>query len=195
MYGAFKISDPKLNTLCYQILGVLLRQPRSGYDIVKQLENIRPVKTSQVYPTLARLEKDGLVVSIDVAQEGRPNKRVYSPTEAGKQELTQWIGQEPEPPVLRDDFLTMIYSGWVKEPAEVIAMFERRIKYLHSIMEQMEGLLAALMVSHPDSLKDPRDWHFYRHILLARRLTGYQQEVIWSRSVINQLQDAAPPAI
>ena len=100
MYGAFKISDPKLNTLCYQILGVLLRQPRSGYDIVKQLENIRPVKTSQVYPTLARLEKDGLVVSIDVAQEGRPNKRVYSPTEAGKQELTQWIGQEPEPPVL-----------------------------------------------------------------------------------------------
>ncbi len=84
MDGGLVISEPKLNTLCYQILGVLLRKPRSGYDIVKQLENIRPVKTSQVYPTLARLEKQGLVLSHDVEQAGKPNKRVYSTTANGK---------------------------------------------------------------------------------------------------------------
>ena len=189
MDGAFKIAEQKLNTLCYQILGVLLREPRSGYDIVKQLENIRPVKTSQVYPTLARLEAQGLVISRDVKQEGRPNKRVYSVTDPGKADLIAWIGSEPELPVLRDDFLTMIYSAWTKDPAEVIAMFERRLDYLQATMHRMESLLAELMVTDPDCLKDPRHWHFYRHILLSRRLASYQQESIWSRGVIHRLKE------
>ncbi len=190
MDGGGVISEPKLNTLCYQILGVLLREPRSGYDIVKQLENIRPVKTSQVYPTLARLERQGLVISRDVLQKGKPNKRVYSTTDDGKMILIDWIGQEPDPPVLRDDFLTMIYSGWTKEPEEVIAMFEQRITYVHETMQRMEVLIADLVTIDPRCLKDPRHWHFYRHILLSRRLSIYQQEAIWSRGVINLLREA-----
>ncbi|WP_112322770.1 PadR family transcriptional regulator [Oceanibium sediminis] len=180
----------KLNTLCYQCLGVLLREPQSGYDIVKQLQVIRPVNTSQVYPTLMRLEKQGLVQSEELQQTGRPNKRIYTVTGAGREALTDWIGTEPEPPVLRDDFLTMVYSAWTKEPAEVVAMFERRLRYLHTAMERLENLLARHRARFPEAVKNPRDWRFYRSILLARRIASLQEDVIWSRGVIHMLEDA-----
>ena len=103
---------PNLNTLCFQILGVLLRQPRSGYEIVKQLEYVRPVKTSQVYPTLARLENYGFVVSDDVVQDGRPNKRVYSVTAAGESTVKDWIGTDPAPPIWRETRLINSACVW-----------------------------------------------------------------------------------
>lgn len=182
--------DLKLNTLCYQILGVLLRRPRSGYDIVKQLENIRPVKTSQVYPTLARLEKIGLVRSQEVHQTSRPNKRIYSVLEKGEIVLMDWVGTEPEPPVWKDDFLTMIYSAWTKDPEDVLAMFERRLNYLTSVMEMMRDLLAEHRNKYPEEIFDPRDWRFSRDILLNRRLMSYEQEVVWSKGVMFRLTEA-----
>jgi len=181
---------PKLNTLCFQILGVLLREPRSGYDIVKQLESIRPVTTSQIYPTLARLEKAELVASENVLQDGRPNKRVYTVTDRGREALTGWIGSEPEPPVLRDDFLTMLYSAWIKEPSEVVEMLNRRLDYLHETMGWLETLLAAHRAKHAEEIRNPRDWRFYRDVLLARRIASLQEEAIWSRGVIHKLQEA-----
>ena len=180
----------KLNTLCYQILGVLLREARSGYEIVKQLEYIRPVKTSQVYPTLTRLQQQGLVTATDVPQEGRPDKKVYDVTAQGRAALTDWIGTEPEPPVLRDDFLTMVYSAWTKEPEEVVSMFERRLEQLRAMKEEMETVLAKHQVQEPQGRQDPRNWRFFREHLLLRRIGSLQQEMLWSRGVIEALKDS-----
>lgn len=180
----------KLNTLCYQILGVLLRRPRSGYDIVKQLENIRPVKTSQVYPTLARLEKIGLVSSEEIHQTSRPNKRIYSVLEKGESVLMGWVGTEPEPPVWKDDFLTMLYSAWTKEPEDALAMFDRRLDYLTGVMDMLRTLLAEHRNKYPAEIFDPRDWRFSRDILLNRRLMSYEQEVVWSKGVMFRLTEA-----
>ncbi|TNF21448.1 MAG: PadR family transcriptional regulator [Rhodobacteraceae bacterium] len=182
--------EAKLNTLCYQCLGILLREPQSGYDIVKQLEPIRPVNTSQVYPTLTRLEKQGLVKSEELAQTGRPNKRVYTVTEDGRDVLTDWIGTEPDPPVLRDDFLTMLYSAWTKDPEEVVAMLERRLDYLHATMQWLETLLGEHRARYPEEIKNPRDWRFFRNVLLARRIANFQEEAVWSRGVIHMLKEA-----
>ncbi len=179
----------KLNTLCFQILGVLLRQPRSGYEIVKQLEMVWPVKTSQIYPTLARLEKMGLVVSDDVEQQGRPNKRVYSVTRSGEKTLRDWVGTEPAPPVWRDEFLTMLYSAWTKDPQQVLAMFECRLKYLDDTMNMLRSRLAEHRATFPEELKNPRNWHFFRDILISRRLFNYEQELVWSQSVIYKLRE------
>ena len=140
-------ADKKLNNLSYQVLGVLARQPRSGYDIVKQLEHFRPAKTSQVYPTLAKLEEQGLVASQDVAQTSRPNKRLYTVTEAGQLELIAWVGTEPDAPYNRDDFLTMVYSAWLKSPEDVLEMFEARMEALVSV--QSRGMPVNVAIDGP----------------------------------------------
>ncbi|MBB6014546.1 DNA-binding PadR family transcriptional regulator [Aquamicrobium lusatiense] len=176
-----------LNNLGYQILGVVTRVPRSGYDIVKQLEHFRPAKTSQVYPTLSKLEAAGLVVAEDVEQEGRPNKKVYSATPEGRQALTDWIGTEPEIPYSRDDFLTMIYSAWLKDPADTRRMVEARIERIDRQVAQVQSDLARLIADHPVEIRDPSRWRFYRHSLQGRRLMLAQAERVWCLSLLYQL--------
>ena len=50
-----------------------------------------PLNAGQIYTTLSRLERDGLVDDDAVAQNGRPNKRVYRLTDAGQAELRGWV--------------------------------------------------------------------------------------------------------
>ncbi|MDH7794644.1 MULTISPECIES: PadR family transcriptional regulator [unclassified Beijerinckia] len=180
---------PKLSNLSHQILGVLLREPRSGYDIVKELHAFRPAKTSQVYPTLAELEEGGFVTSVDVDQKGRPNKRVYSVTDTGRAALTDWIGSEPEPPTQRDDFLTMIYSSWTKEPAVVLAMFERRLAYFEDLITSFEATVGELRKNFPREMEDPLHWRFSRYVLVLRRLEIYRLEVTWCQQVMDKLRE------
>ena len=63
-----RIGDIRLNKLSYNILGVLVRQPTSGYDVVRALEKFRPVNISQVYPLLSEMETQGLLTSDEVVQ-------------------------------------------------------------------------------------------------------------------------------
>lgn len=181
----------KLNNLCYLVLGVLMREPRSGYEIVKHIQSVRAVKTSQIYPTLARLEKAGLITSRDVMQTRRPNKRVHSVTEAGAAALRDWVGTEPDVPVLRDDYATMLYSSWLKPPEEVIAMIRRRIAFLEETQQRHRAELGAHIARFPDALENPRDWPFTRQMLLTRLIQMGEQEIIWCHSTIRSIENAS----
>ena len=63
-----------------------------------------PLNAGQIYTTLSRLERDGLVDDDAVAQNGRPNKRVYRLTEQGRVELSGWVADSTPPTRLKDDF-------------------------------------------------------------------------------------------
>ncbi|WP_139275768.1 PadR family transcriptional regulator, partial [Mangrovactinospora gilvigrisea] len=56
----------------------------------------------QVYVTLGRLEKAGLIRGQDIDQADRPNKRVYEITDTGRQELVAWFAKPTEGPRVRD---------------------------------------------------------------------------------------------
>ena len=95
--------------LKYAILGLLAEAPRYGYELKSEFERMMgqtwKLNIGQVYSTLARLERDGLVAHEEVAQEMLPNRKVYRLTEAGREALAQWLGR-PDPPSarLRVDF-------------------------------------------------------------------------------------------
>jgi DNA-binding PadR family transcriptional regulator len=66
----------------FPILAMLASSPAHGYELKQQLEHhfgaaLPPLNTGQIYTSLARLERDGLVDADRVAQDSRPNKRVY----------------------------------------------------------------------------------------------------------------------
>lgn len=83
--------------LKYALLGFLSYKPMTGYD----LENFITISTghfwharlSQIYMTLKKLEQDGLVTSHVEPQEGRPDRRVYTITEAGHADLSVWLAE------------------------------------------------------------------------------------------------------
>jgi DNA-binding PadR family transcriptional regulator len=129
------------------VLALLAGQPAHGYEIKRGLEErfgsvVAPLNAGQVYTTLQRLQRDELVADDAVAQSGRPDKRVYRLTGAGRQALEEWLGVPSAPTRLRDDFfmkLVFAQSLGLADPAALIA--RQREAYLRSLGE-LERVLA-----------------------------------------------------
>ena len=77
----------------FPILAMLASSPAHGYELKRELEQhfgaaLPPLNTGQIYTSLARLERDGLVDADRVAQDSRPNKRVYRLTPGARRRST-----------------------------------------------------------------------------------------------------------
>ena len=68
-----------MTTLEYKLLGLLARQPMSGYDLASHLKQrfvpFGPISHTQIYPALASLEQQGLVRYHIVEQHSRAAKQ------------------------------------------------------------------------------------------------------------------------
>jgi DNA-binding PadR family transcriptional regulator len=100
-----RVRDRTLTTLEYALLGLLDRQPRSGYDVARVFAGTPMAHFSSspgaIYPALLRLERAGLVdARLDRATETRP-RRVYTLTESGRSALVAWLRQ----PVTRQELV------------------------------------------------------------------------------------------
>jgi DNA-binding PadR family transcriptional regulator len=100
--------------LCHTILGVLMDSPAHGYALKKQLAAALPdgaaINDGQLYPTLARMEKNGWIRKQVVEQPRHPSRHRYRVTAAGKREFFGWLaGQRGAAPGLeyfrKSDFL------------------------------------------------------------------------------------------
>jgi DNA-binding PadR family transcriptional regulator len=56
------------------------------------------------------MEADGLIAARLVQQERRPNKRLFSLTDAGRQALRDFTAQQPRPSAIRDELLVQVQS-------------------------------------------------------------------------------------
>ena len=75
------------------LLTLLLQRPMYGYQLRQEFESSTgstwPLNVGQVYTTLARLERDGLVT---VSDEGDEAQRVYTISATGTEEVRRWFG-------------------------------------------------------------------------------------------------------
>jgi len=122
-------------------LALLFKQPAHGYELKQALESaLGPawpqLNFGQIYTTLSRLERDGLVRSRDVAQEGRPDKRVYELTAEGRRELQEWVQATTAGPRLKDDFFVKMVLSRVSGIADAADLIERqRRQYLQALKD------------------------------------------------------------
>lgn len=104
-----------MRILKYAILGLINRQPMTGYDITKEfdqrvLANFWHAKHSQVYPELGKLIDEDLVHFEIVIQGEKLEKKLYTITEKGKKELLEWlVKDEPLEPTPKDVFRLRTY--------------------------------------------------------------------------------------
>jgi PadR family transcriptional regulator AphA len=81
--------------LKYVLLGFLNYTPMTGYELKQFMDestsNFWHAKQSQIYTTLKKLQKDGMVKSHIEPQEGRPDRRVYEITNLGRSALDEWL--------------------------------------------------------------------------------------------------------
>jgi len=99
----------------YGILGVVSKEPMSGYDINKRVRTrmgaFWGISYGQIYPTLRMLEKDGYITKKVVINENRPNRKVYSITDKGIEKLQEWLLKPAEPESVRIEALLKVAFG------------------------------------------------------------------------------------
>ncbi|MBV8884697.1 MAG: PadR family transcriptional regulator, partial [Chroococcidiopsidaceae cyanobacterium CP_BM_RX_35] len=82
-------------SLAHVILGLLQQQERTGYDLKTTcfddcIAHLWQADQAQIYRTLDKLEEQGQISCTVKIQHDRPNRKIYSVTEAGKTELVRW---------------------------------------------------------------------------------------------------------
>lgn len=99
--------------LKHGILGLLNYGDMTGYDIMRvfkdSLSFFWTAQTSQIYRELQTLKKNGWVTDENILQNGKPDKKLFSITESGKEELNRWLldedtGFETKSPLLMKTF-------------------------------------------------------------------------------------------
>jgi DNA-binding PadR family transcriptional regulator len=132
-------------TLHYIILGLLGAHPMSGYDIKRAFD--RSLATywnagnSQIYTTLKALAGRKLVSSETIQQEGRPNRRVYSLTPAGRAALDAWLAEPVPSRFTKDEFLTRLFFCGQTSDATALRHLEEHEDALHAQLADMERAL------------------------------------------------------
>src|SRR5215831_12932266 len=130
----------------FGILGLLAEEPLHGYEMKSRFEALLgqtwDVNIGQVYSTLQRLERDGLIEA--VGERGDRGKLAYQATEAGRQQLAQWLNEpEIEPTTLRESLAVKLLlirrlakgdlNGWLARQQRV---YLQRLRDLAALERQ-----------------------------------------------------------
>jgi DNA-binding PadR family transcriptional regulator len=138
-------SESGRNTLRHIILGLLAAHPMSGYDIKRAFD--RSLATywnagnSQIYTTLKALAAQGLVSSELIVQENRPNRRLYSLTEAGEMELAAWLREDVPTRFTKDEFLTKLFFCGHSSDEQALRHLETHLATLRAQLSDMDWAL------------------------------------------------------
>lgn len=134
--------------LRHAVLAVLLGGEFSGYQLAKVFDtgvaNFWYAAPQQLYAELTKLERTGLVEGRLVIQLDRPNKRVYTVTEAGVAELSRFAEAEAKPAVIRDDLLVKVHAVDRTGASAVVVRLEERAVQAAAKVELFDGTLRAL---------------------------------------------------
>ena len=123
----------------HALLALLSEGPKYGLQLREEFEtrtgDVWPLNGGQVYTTLQRLERDGLVESDGTGEEG-PRKG-FRITAEGERELARWLRTPPDlssPP--RDELVMKILVALYVPSADVHAVIQAHRRYLVELMQQ-----------------------------------------------------------
>lgn len=177
------------------ILGLLGEQPLSGYDLKKIIAESDLFywsgNNNQIYHSLVALHEQGLVSQEVQQQESLPARKVYTLTEAGREELRRWLVSDPELPEFRDPFL--IQLTWADElPAaaldELLARYadevEVRLRMCQENLVRQQGL--ARLEDRAGS-RSPRQ-RLLRQRIAQHAADRWQRELDWVNRLRSDLR-------
>ncbi|HVN32949.1 MAG TPA: PadR family transcriptional regulator [Thermoanaerobaculaceae bacterium] len=99
----------------YAVLGVLSWRPASGYDIRRAISgsigNFWSESYGQIYPALREIEREGLAKRSVERSPGKPERHVYTITDAGRSELRRWLGRPCDAHIYRVEVLIKLFFG------------------------------------------------------------------------------------
>lgn len=146
------------------LLGLLSYGPMTGYDLKTIFEtsvnHFWEASASQIYRDLSELERHGFVTAHIEPQEGRPDKKVYTITETGKQAFVEWLNDFPLRlnPSIRMDFLVRVFFGSKIPPTDLKYQFQKFIKENEADLKHIDSHKDNAFKNHDSPDEDQFFW-------------------------------------
>nr|WP_296778587.1 PadR family transcriptional regulator [Rhodococcus sp. (in: high G+C Gram-positive bacteria)] len=119
----------------HAILVSLTELSGSGYELARRFDKsigfFWSATHQQIYRVLTRMDAAGWIAGTSVIQDGRPDKKVYTVSDAGRTELDRWIAEPTDPGKLRDELAVKIRGG-AGGDIDVLKAEVRRHRDVHS---------------------------------------------------------------
>ena len=141
------------------LLALLAKEASHAYELRARLAlALGPLADAlnegQVYVTLARLEKSGLVSSTRVGQADRPDRKVYQLTEAGRDAVTSWLEDVSWPKPAPAEFhlkLVAVAAAGLGDPVGIVNLQRRELLFElreaeRAALAEQDGSVAALLL-------------------------------------------------
>ncbi len=170
-------------SLKHILLG-LLREPGTGYDLKsvfdERISHFWSAEFGQIYPTLNRLEERGLLESRVEPSEKGPNRRVYTLTGEGRQELLRWLGSGPAMGAERFAYLAQLYFmdalGDLHETRAFMTALKGR---LNGWLGRLKAIETAVTAAHGNAPEYYSDGGFHRFATLRMGILSIGSKVKW----------------
>jgi PadR family transcriptional regulator, regulatory protein AphA len=143
-------------SLRHALLGVIKDTPLTGYDLVRHFQGtvgyVWSAPQSQIYPELRRMEAEGLITAKVAPRGKKAQKRIYSITDAGMQELRRWatdfmpLPAQRDPIMLKAAFFDLGTLESMREQLRAhIAQFQWRMEQWQARVEAIRDRRAELV--------------------------------------------------
>jgi DNA-binding PadR family transcriptional regulator len=128
----------------HALLALLSGGPKYGLRLQNEFEartgRVWPLNVGQVYTTLQRLERDGLVESGD---EGGRSKKRYQITSTGSQELAEWLRTPPDlVPPPRDELVIKVLVALQVPGIDVHDILQVHRRHVIEVMQRYTRIKA-----------------------------------------------------
>lgn len=124
----------------HTLLGLLEQGPRHGYDLKRAYDehfgHDRPLHYGQVYATLSRLLKNGLIEENGVEQGGGPDRKRYAVTNEGVTDVGKWLSTPEKPELyMQSTLFTKVIIALLSERSAEDVLDIQRSAHLRAMRE------------------------------------------------------------
>lgn len=169
------------NTLQYMILGLLTRQPMTGYDIKQTFDKEKAefwtAPFSQIYPELNRMLTAELI-DLMAPKEENSRKKIYKITDSGKKYFHDWLVLPLTPEVTtldNDNFILRLHFLGQSQNNILKSLLDLRSRTLKVEIAQLELELAEV-IHHPEQLG--------RELIIKKELANKKSDIqLWAKEI------------
>lgn len=176
--------------LKHGLLGLINYSDMTGYEIMElfrdSLNYFWNAQTSQIYRELQALEKNGWATSQVLAQQGKPDKRIYSITEAGKEELSKWLDQYEFKPRNYPVLLKAFFLGELT-PEENLSFFEQYRAFCVRKFEELNKPTDFIHSVEETAMEPKRSLYWAMTLDYGVRET--QMQIAWCDACIQKINE------
>lgn len=186
-------NSEEFGATAHALLGLLSIRPMSGYDmrqmVGETVGHFWSESYGQIYPALKKMAEAGLVEKRTETSEGRPDRHVYTLTEAGRARLTAWLAVPVKKEVLRNELLLKLFFGAHAEDGVNRRRMQAFLETQEKEARLFAGIAAHLRKEYAANPQTP-----FWLITLSRGQHDAMASIAWAKETLEVLDGLAAAA-